>query len=99
MLLLLPQVPVCFSPTTSLPKTCRLVLMSRRDGSSASAATLVFLLRGAVDSRAPLKQVAVAAPLYQLAVSDFSITNPFPAGGWGVYSCYGVGVWQCSMSL
>jgi hypothetical protein len=56
--------------------------MSRRDGSSASAATLVFLLRGQVDSRAPLRHVAVAAPLYQLAVSEFSITNPFPAGEW-----------------
>jgi hypothetical protein len=56
--------------------------MSRRDGSSASAATLVFLLRGHVDSRAPLRHVAVAAPLYQLAVSEFSITNPFPAGRW-----------------
>lgn len=74
------QVPVRFSPTTSLPKSCRLVLMSRRDGGSASAATLVFMLKGQVDGRAPLKQVAVQSPLYQLGVSEFSVTNPFPAG-------------------
>ncbi|KAF6261116.1 hypothetical protein COO60DRAFT_1637017 [Scenedesmus sp. NREL 46B-D3] len=73
------QVPVRFSPTTSLPVACRLVLMSRRDGCSASAATLVFLLRGQVDCRAPLRHVAVAAPLYQLALSELSVTNPFPA--------------------
>lgn len=58
--------------------------MSRRDGGSASAATLVFLLKGQVDSRAPIKQVAVQAPLYQLGVLEFSITNPFPAGKCGM---------------
>lgn len=74
------QVPVKFSPSTSLPKACRLVLMSRRDNSAASAATLVFLLKGQADVRVPLKQVNVSAPLYQLATQEFSITNPFPAG-------------------
>lgn len=77
------QVPVTFSPSTSLPKACRLVLMSRRDcaASAASAATLVFLLKGQADVTVPLKQVNVAAPLYQLATQEFTISNPFPTGG------------------
>jgi hypothetical protein len=76
------QVPVTFSPSTSLPKSCRLVLMSRRDtgSSAASAATLVFLLKGQADVKTPLKQVNVAAPLYQLTTQEFAVTNPFPAG-------------------
>lgn len=73
------QVPVKFSPSTSLPKACRLVLMSRRD-SAASAATLVFLLKGQADVRAPLKQVNIAAQLYQLATQELIVSNPFPAG-------------------
>jgi hypothetical protein len=73
------QVPVRFSPSTSLPKACRLVLMSRRD-SAASAATLVFLLKGQADARAPLKQVNIAAQLYQLATQELIVSNPFPAG-------------------
>ncbi|KAF8055917.1 CFAP47 [Scenedesmus sp. PABB004] len=72
-------VPIKFSPATSMPKAARLVLMSRRDGPSASAATLVFALRGTVDGRAPLRRVCVAAPLYQLATQEFTVTNPFPA--------------------
>jgi hypothetical protein len=75
------QVPVTFSSSTSLPKACRLVLMSRRDNSAASAATLVFLLKGQADVTVPLKQVNVAAPLYQLATQEFTISNPFPTGG------------------
>lgn len=74
------QVPVRFKPSTALPKLCRLVLMSRRDNSAASAATLVFLLKGQADVRVPLKQVETSAPLYQLSVQEFTITNPFPAG-------------------
>jgi hypothetical protein len=54
--------------------------MSRRDNSAATAATLVFLLKGQADVRAPLKQVNVAAPLYQLATQEFGIANPFPSG-------------------
>jgi hypothetical protein len=73
------QVPVKFSPSTSLPKACRLVLMSRRD-SAASAATLVFLLKGQADVRVPLKQVNVAAQLYQLTTQELVVSNPFPAG-------------------
>lgn len=73
--------PVTFSPSTSLPKACRLVLMSRRDNSAASAATLVFLLKGQADVTVPLKQVTVAAPLYQLDTHEFTINNPFPTGG------------------
>jgi len=69
-----------FKPGTALPKSCRLVLMSRRDSTAASAATLVFLLKGQADTRVPLKQINVAAPLYQLATQDFTITNPFPTG-------------------
>jgi hypothetical protein len=71
---------VTFSPSTSLPKSCRLVLMSRRDSSAAAAATLVFLLKGQADVKTPLKQVNVAAPLYQLTTQEFAVTNPFPAG-------------------
>lgn len=54
--------------------------MSRRDNSAATAATLVFLLKGQADARAPLKQVNVATPLYQLATQEFGIANPFPSG-------------------
>jgi hypothetical protein len=72
--------PVKFSPSTAVPKSCRLVLMSRRDSSAASAATMVFLLKGQADVKAPLKQVSVSSCLYQLATQEFSITNPFAAG-------------------
>lgn len=74
------QVPVSFKPATSLPKACRLVLMSRRDNPAASAATLVFSLKGQADTQSPLKQVNVTAPLYQLATQECSITNPFAFG-------------------
>lgn len=77
------QVPVKFHPRTSLPKTCRLVLMSRRDNSASSAATLVFMLKGDVDVSFPLQQVHVEAPLYQLVAHEFIVTNPFPAGEQG----------------
>lgn len=69
-----------FSPSTSLPKSCQLVLMSRRDNAAASAATLVFQLRGQADVTAPLATLSVAAPLYQLAVQAVTITNPFARG-------------------
>eukprot|EP00775_Hariotina_reticulata_P012144 gene12144-12282_t len=74
------QVPVRFAPSTSLPKTSRLVMMSRRETSAASAATLVFSLKGTVDSRAPLKHVTAQAMLYQLSVVEFNVTNPFQQG-------------------
>jgi len=55
-------------------------MMSRRDTSTTSAATLVFGLKGTVDSRAPLKRVTPQAMLYQLSVVEFNVTNPFQQG-------------------
>lgn len=77
----LAQVLVRFSPATALPKSCVLVLASRRDAMAAGpAATLVFKLHGEADVSQPLRQVAVAAPLYSLAVQEATVTNPFARG-------------------
>lgn len=54
--------------------------MSKRDGGGAHAATLVFLLRSAVDTRAPLKRVRTEGPLYEMQQFEFTVTNPFPTG-------------------
>ncbi len=58
----------------------RLVLMSKRDGAGAHAATLVFHLRSRVNTRAPLKRVRTEGPLYELQQFEFTITNPFKTG-------------------
>lgn len=66
--------------TVSLLSLYRLVLMSRKDA-GAHAATLVFLLRSTVNTRAPLKRIRTEGPLYDLQSFDFTVANPFPADG------------------
>ncbi len=55
--------------------------MSKRDGGGAHAATLVFLLRSAVNVRAPLKRVRTEGPLYEMQQFEFTVSNPFTTGG------------------
>ncbi len=71
------RLPCKCTPTTSLPQEARLVLMSKRDGGGAYAATLVFLLRSAVNTRAPLKRVRTEGPLYEMQQFEFTVSNPF----------------------
>jgi hypothetical protein len=54
--------------------------MSKRDGGGAHAATLVFLLRSAVNTRSPLKRVRTEGPLYEMQQFEFTVTNPFATG-------------------
>ncbi|GFH11038.1 calponin-homology (CH) domain-containing protein, partial [Haematococcus lacustris] len=65
------------SPTTSIQQEARLVLMSKRDGGGAHAATLVFLLRSLVNTRAPLKRVRAEGPVYEMQQFEVVVTNPF----------------------
>ncbi|MEW5300161.1 MAG: hypothetical protein WDW36_003110 [Sanguina aurantia] len=74
------RLPIKCTPTTTLPEESRLVLMSRKDA-GAHAATLVFLLRSTVNTRAPLKRVRTEGPLYDLQSFEFTVANPFPADG------------------
>lgn len=67
------------TPTTAVPREALLVLQPRRDGGTPAAA-LVFALRAAVRTRVPLKIVAVAGPLYEMAAFEVHVVNPFPAG-------------------
>ena len=66
------------TPTSGVAQQSRLVLTSKRDG-TVYAATLVFALHSAVDTRSPLKRVKVEKALYELKQFEFSVTNPFPA--------------------
>ena len=55
--------------------------MSKREG-GVHAATLVFQLACKVNTRAPLKRVRTEGPLYDMQMFEFTVTNPFPTGGW-----------------
>lgn len=67
------------APATAAPREALLVLQPRRD-SGAPGAAVVFALRAAVRTRAPLRRVEVAAALYELVQFDVHVVNPFPAG-------------------
>jgi hypothetical protein len=44
--------------------------------------TLVFLLKSRVDTLRAVKQLSMTGPLYELAVTEVLVANPFPAGAW-----------------
>ncbi|MEW5311269.1 MAG: hypothetical protein WDW38_002999 [Sanguina aurantia] len=69
------RLPIKCTPTTTLPEE------SSRKDAGAHAATLVFLLRSTVNTRAPLKRVRTEGPLYDLQSFEFTVANPFPADG------------------
>jgi hypothetical protein len=87
------RLQVACAPSTALPREARLIVAPYRDpgaggggggGSGSSpAGTLVFLLQSSVDTLRPLKQLAMSSPLYELAVVELPVANPFPAGGRG----------------
>lgn len=75
-----------FRPVIAMPRSCRLVLTSRREAGT-SAATLVFALQGSVDVRTPLRSIDVAAALYTLSANELTVTNPFPHGAMQSCAC------------
>lgn len=75
--------PLKCSPSTSVPAESRLVLASKRDGGGAHAATLVFLLRCVVNTRAPLKRLRTEGPLYEMQQFEVTVTNPYEKVGGG----------------
>jgi hypothetical protein len=70
------------TPTVSVPREALLVLQPAPNG-GAPAAALVFRLRSAVRTRAALRCVEVSSPLYEMALFEVHVVNPYPAGAQG----------------
>lgn len=73
------QLPVQLMPTSSNPTPCRLILSSLREGSGATATTLVFALNPVVLANKPIRSITFNTKCYNIVTSTVDLVNPFPA--------------------